>query len=134
MNLKTPKVEGRKKERPLQPINLKSTKVEGRNYASPVPQASAPFGEDFEQCFKAGRKENEQRNDPARFSENPFRYYIGCPPARTDKFEMTEGRAAKKRAPATTDEFEITEGRGTQLHDHRPASVSPFQQRVRAMF
>ena len=93
MNLKSPKVEGRnyatppattdefeitegrgaKIERPLQPINLKSPKVEGRNYATPDPQASPPSGNDFEQRFKEKRKGNEQRNGPARFSENSIR-------------------------------------------------------------
>ena len=67
--------EGRwaKIERPLQPINLKSPKVEGRNYATPDPQAFPPSGNDFEQRFKEKRKGNEQRNGPARFSENSIR-------------------------------------------------------------
>ena len=99
MNLKTPKVEGRKNERPLEPINLKSTKVEGHDYASPVPQASPPFGDDFEQCFKAGRKENEQRNDPARFSENPFRNYIGCPPLEPMNLKSPKVERRKKERP-----------------------------------
>ena len=99
MNLKTPKVEGRKNERPLEPIYLKSTKVEGHDYASPVPQASPPFGDDFEQCFKAGRKENEQRNDPARFSENPFRNYIGCPPLEPMNLKSPKVERRKKERP-----------------------------------
>ena len=47
-------------QRPLQPMNSKSTKVEGRNYATPGPQASPPFGNDFEQRVKEKRKGNEQ--------------------------------------------------------------------------